>query len=818
MNNEIIHQKNAIIISLILLLTFSLVLGFVALTTISSVDGQRSKSERQAQATLSAAESELTTARRQAEVAQSLALAAQARQTLERGESNLAIAIALEAVNIDNPPAEAELMLSEAAYAPGILRQISLPNPWTSGGMAIHPNAQMLVYGTVDGEIVVMNLHTGVEIRRFGRMTGGITSVEFSPDGRNLFTSAGTSIEDSYAIWDFESGQQIASLAGYESERTPNPTFSADGQILYLTDGYSGSITVWDVHNDRSLGHTATIPNNYLHDFAISPDGQNRMVSLYNDPNRIVLWSLTTNEILQEYTGFTDYPLAVTFAPGGLSFFTGGGEGGIIQWEVATGNILRRFNGHKLPVSALAVSPDGRKLLSNADGAILWDIATGEILNRFPYTQGTALAFSPDGQMAVVGPLYQDYVAASILDLQVGTMEQRFLGHTAAPIYVAFPPDSTTAISVGSFGSIENGFTLWNTQTGLPINRFEEGLDLQIIELNSAALSPDGQRLLNGFAYGGAILWDITRGKVIQHFDAGQKMIQDVALSADGKFAAAGTQPSSLIVWDVASGNIVHQIDNAHENRVIGVAFSPDSQSLVTGSMDNPVIMWDVDTGKQIQQFFYNNSDDYASYVPRINSIAFSPDGTFVLAVYGNNTVAIWDVQTAELKHMLLDASSAIFSTNRQQLLVLTSDNHLEVWDADTWHKIRRWYVGGGFDWATPPTHLAFSFDGRQALAINRDSTMTSWRVDTLDEMIDWIHNNRYVPTLTCEQLDQFRVVPLCAEGIRPMPIPYYTWTPEPTIENAVALTATVAAYVTPTMTPSATSTMPFTSTPTMTP
>jgi len=821
MNDEKINQKNAIIISLILLLAFSLVVAFVALSTISGLDGQRSKSEsqiqaaestltalndtqavlesqaqaaestiaaasetqaaledqnQQAQATISGLENELAASQRQADVLQSLALAAQARQALDRGESNLAIAIALEAVNIENPPAEAELILSEAAYAPGIRYQISLDDMLTSEGMAVHPAGELLIYGTSGGEIVVKDIRTGEEIKRFGHMAAGITSVEFSPDGRRLFASAGISEAHTYAVWDFESGRQIASLAGYESNRTPDAIFSSDGRMLYFADGAMEGLVVWDVDRDRLVDNIAAIAGNYVYDFAISPDGQNRMISVYwGEPGRIALWYLTTGELLQEYTGFESQLQTVTFAPDGRSFFTGEYDGMILQWEVATGKILRRFDAHTIPISALAVSPDGRKLLSNADGTILWDIATGEILNRFPYIHGTALAFSPNGQTAIAGTVYQENLVTSnlvtsVLDLQVGTVEQRFVGHNVGPVYAAFLPDSKTVISAGAAGAIENGFTLWDSETGEAIRRFEEQPDSQTSGLSSAALSPDGKRLLMGFNNGGAFLWDVEQGELIQHFDEGQLIINTVALSPDGKFAAAGTWPNTLLVWDVASGDIVHQIEDAHESRITGIAFSPDSQTLMTGSMDNPVTLWQVDTGERKQRLSYIDLRGYSS-IPPVSSVAFSPDGTLALAVYWNDTVAVWDVQTAALKRILNNVSDAVFSTNGH-LLTLTPDYYLEVWNSDNWRKLRRWYAGEGFEWETLPTHLAFSPDGQQTLAINQHNTMTSWRIDTLAEMIDWVHNNRYVPTLTCEQSDQYRVVPVCVDDNIPARTP----------------------------------------------
>jgi hypothetical protein len=48
-------------------------------------------------------------------------------------------------------------------------------------------------------------------------------------------------------------------------------------------------------------------------------------------------------------------------------------------------------------------------------------------------------------------------------------------------------------------------------------------------------------------------------------------------------------------------------------------------------------------------------------------------------------------------------------------------------------------------------------------LAGYRDGTLEMWRIDsTLDELLSWTENNRYVPELTCEQRELYSVEPLC--------------------------------------------------------
>src|SRR5262249_37608555 len=71
------------------------------------------------------------------------------------------------------------------------------------------------------------------------------------------------------------------------------------------------------------------------------------------------------------------------------------------------GKVLHTLSGHKLSVTALAFSPDGRRLLSSAADATVrtWDVERGKEDHLFslPGPGGaTRIAFSPDGRRAAV--------------------------------------------------------------------------------------------------------------------------------------------------------------------------------------------------------------------------------------------------------------------------------------------------------------------------------------------------------------------------------------------------------------------------------
>jgi WD40 repeat protein len=113
---------------------------------------------------------------------------------------------------------------------------------------------------------------------------------------------------------------------------------------------------------------------------------------------------------------------ALVFSPDGGRLFTAGGlhssrrdlldEGTIRVWDVPSGRLVGTMRGHQGMIYALALSPDGTRLLS-AGGhpgegdhpftVRLWDVASGKEVKSFEgHTRAVVgVAFEPGGKRAV---------------------------------------------------------------------------------------------------------------------------------------------------------------------------------------------------------------------------------------------------------------------------------------------------------------------------------------------------------------------------------------------------------------------------------
>ncbi|HEX3053493.1 MAG TPA: protein kinase [Aggregatilineaceae bacterium] len=605
------------------------------------------------------------------------------------------------------------------------------------------------------------------------------------------------------------SAQLILSKMAYQAGPTPlgtsHPTLiwnvqsSSDGRyfVAWADDG----LNVWDAVTFAPLFHTGT--GHTL--FAISPNSRMVLGSPRYSTSGLILWDLQTGNEIRRFTSpdlLSQGWVPVAFSPNGSTFFSSNGGNGddkgssspagrvftqswlanapgypvIFQWDVATGQVLRRLEGHRHAILGLAVSPDGHRLLSGGafGEMILWDLDTGDILHHWEgygndYWIGAySLEFTPDGRSAATTSIFcqSGFVAtlwnlgtyepirtfdvnptgicmidissdgyylmanghdgARLWDIQSGS-QILFIPSTVTLMSAIFGPTEETAVIGRGDGSIR----IWNLHSAGEIRNFET-------EHNTVydvmALSPDDRTLYvwedlpSETDYDAADCWltslDIATEQILRRIGPMRTIYPDwsscdiwftLAISPQGNLAATGG--NALILWDLDSGQIVHTL-TGHNGVVTGVSFSPDGRTLLSCGLDGQVLLWDVATGQEIRRFVGHDSF--------IGSVDFSPDGRTAISSSQNQLAILWDINTGEVLWQLEQGNSgtAAFSPDGRTILL---DNILL--EATTGIPIRTFASGRGN--AVPTT---FSPDGQSVFGMGGEgdtSIVFQWDVAT---------------------------------------------------------------------------------------
>src|SRR5262249_46787245 len=117
---------------------------------------------------------------------------------------------------------------------------------------------------------------------------------------------------------------------------------------------------------------------NAIQSLAIAPGG--KVLATTNDLGTIRLWDTDTGKELRRFQGDRAIVTALAFSADG-KMLAGVGGGVARLFETASGKeISSNPRGHRNGVSSVAFTPDGRTLISSSwDGSVrLWDTATGK--------------------------------------------------------------------------------------------------------------------------------------------------------------------------------------------------------------------------------------------------------------------------------------------------------------------------------------------------------------------------------------------------------------------------------------------------------
>ncbi|MDB9492226.1 WD40 repeat domain-containing protein [Dolichospermum circinale CS-534/05] len=152
--------------------------------------------------------------------------------------------------------------------------------------------------------------------------------------------------------------------------------------------------------------------------------------------------------------------------------------------------LIRTLSGHSRSVNAIAVTPDGKTVISGSwDNTIkIWDVGTGT--QKFTLEGHSdpvnAIAVTPDGKTVISGSRDN---TIKIWDVGTGTQKFTLEGHSDPVNAIAVTPDGKTVIS----GSWDNTIKIWDVVTGKEIATFTGESPILC-----CAVAPDGVTIVAG--------------------------------------------------------------------------------------------------------------------------------------------------------------------------------------------------------------------------------------------------------------------------------------------------------------------------------
>jgi serine/threonine protein kinase len=280
----------------------------------------------------------------------------------------------------------------------GCINTLSGHSSWVTS-VAISPNGQTIVSGSLDDKIKIWHLQTGEQAQTLSGHSKAINTLAISPNGQ-ILVSGGD--DRTIKIWNLLTGNQLRTLTDHGRD-VSSLAISADGLTL-ASGSKDRTIKLWKLTNGTLRG-TLLSPAGMIKSVAISPDG--KFLASGGLDNQIKLWTMDSGKLLRTLSGHFNLVNSVAISPDGKIIASGSKDKTIKLWDANTGELIRTLSDHTESVNSIAISPDGKMVVSgSSDKTIkLWNISTGELLYTLcgHTNQISSVAISPDGQNIVSG-------------------------------------------------------------------------------------------------------------------------------------------------------------------------------------------------------------------------------------------------------------------------------------------------------------------------------------------------------------------------------------------------------------------------------
>ncbi len=497
---------------------------------------------------------------------------------------------------------------------------------------------------------------------------GPVLTFAFSHDWKRIATVNSLGV----FIWDITGERPALSQWLRNANEIPvSVEFSLDGQWL-AQGNHKGSLTLWDLKNEKILLHIRAQHTTSGIITALSPDGN--QVATGDNYGIVKIWDTRTAERIGRFITLFTKISSLSFSPDSRRILVGSSLGSKL-WDIKENRLLLSKKGNPsliwrtpFAMKPLALfSSNGKRILSHCSlnltqPIVIWDVNLLEDrceIERETFLQTSSFnhldqsgywnaVLSPDGQYVLSA-----WNKIHLWDAKSGMRIRAFENENGQAAFSAFSPDGQQIVV---FNNRTKSFTFRDFKTGAIIR----SLPLSSEITNYSMFLPDGRRILSGTSFGDTYIFDFKTGRTMRNPPLKKADTQlTTAYSSDGR-------------W------------------LLTQLMDTDQQDLVIGNhaLKNVCNVWDVHLGEKIQTFKGHSSS--------LSQAIFSKDGSTIIGDDQKGTLTLWEIGTGriitKIQGRLLNAiHETVFDTTQNWFAVNPKDSvDIDLWDFSKGAVIRR--------------------------------------------------------------------------------------------------------------------------------
>eukprot|EP00906_Rhabdomonas_costata_P036969 RCo051909 len=328
--------------------------------------------------------------------------------------------------------------------------------------------------------------------------------------------------------------------------------------------------------------------------------------------------------------------------------------------------------GHTDSVRALAMSPDGTRVVSGSDDDTfkVWNLHSRKEEHTIKGHTGwvNSVAMTLDGTLLVSGSRDK---TIKVWDCNSWKEVRCLSGHTGPVNAIAITPDGTRVVS----GSGDETVKVWS----LPSGEQEFDLTGHTDSVRAVLTSPDGMRLVSGGDDCTIKVWILHTGKEERSLRGHDRSVRAFAVTSDGTCLASGSDDRTIKLWNLETGREKRTLAG-HIDTVSALVITPDGTRLISGSWDTTMKIWNLETGNELRSL--------TGHIACVYAVTLTPEGECIVSGSEDKTIKVWNLLAAKEEQSLGGHSgpvnAAVVSPDQFHLFSGGDDKVIRMWNLHT--------------------------------------------------------------------------------------------------------------------------------------
>lgn len=412
--------------------------------------------------------------------------------------------------------------------------------------LAVHPSGTRFATGGRESDIALWEAGKTKHYSRLYGHNSWVRCLAFSPDGETLVSG---SHDKTIMVWRHPRGGPGMTLRGHEGS-VESLAFTPDGKQI-VSAGGDMTLRVWDLATGHEL-RRFPLPGTWVHAIAVAPDGKTVAAALDDATAR--LYDLQTGQELRCFRGGASAATAQagrlkTLSVAENTAVTSTSEGDVLAWDIAGGCQLNRMRALGALNLGVALSPGADMVAtgSSFEPFKFWDVSTGALLHKLDGHLGkeTIIGFSRNGTRLVthngwytyyrdiqnrrpgricpLGPIQELVLSpdgtlamdkhTKVVDTKTRKVVSRLVGHEGSVSAAAFAGSGRYVLTIGE----DKTMRLWLAASGALLATFMDFGDNGWVVITpegyfnaSSAEAVDAVNVTQGLKVGSvAEFWDV---------------------------------------------------------------------------------------------------------------------------------------------------------------------------------------------------------------------------------------------------------------------------------------------------------------------